>query len=83
MANGVFSGYNKPNFEVKNITSDMWTPITTNNNFSAYTPPKPTQAQNTSQPSGTRPTPPARKLIPSEKRMKAGTSAAVAIPPKN
>ena len=61
MANGVFSGYNKPNFEVKNLTSDMWSPITTNNNFSAYTPPKPTQAQNASQPTGTRPTQPTSK----------------------
>ena len=67
MANGVFSGYNKPNFEVKNLTSDMWSPITTNNNFSAYTPPKPTQPQQTSQPSGTRQTPP-----PKQQRVPAG-----------
>ena len=38
MSNNAFGGYNKPNFQPKNITSDMWEPITTTNNFSAYTP---------------------------------------------
>ena len=55
MSNGVFGGYNKPNFEVKNLTSDMWTPITTNNNFSAYTPDKPVETPKTTKPIGTRP----------------------------
>ncbi len=40
MSNNAFGGYNKPNFQPKNITSDMWEPITTTNNFSAYTPTK-------------------------------------------
>ena len=56
MSNGVFGGYNKPNFEVKNLTSDMWSPITTNNNFSAYTPDKPASAPKSAQSVGTRPT---------------------------
>lgn len=43
MSKGAFGGYDKPNFQVKNLTSDMWEPITTNNNFSAYTPEKPPQ----------------------------------------
>ena len=56
MSNGVFGGYNKPNFEVKNLTSDMWSPITTNNNFSAYTPDKPANTSKTAQSVGKRPT---------------------------
>lgn len=40
MSNNAFGSYDKPNFQPKNITSDMWEPITTTNNFSAYTPPK-------------------------------------------
>ncbi len=48
MSKGAFGGYDKPNFSVKNITSDMWEPITTNNNFSAYTPERPAERrQNT------------------------------------
>ena len=43
MSKGAFGGYDKPNFQVKNLTSDMWEPITTSNNFSAYTPEKPPQ----------------------------------------
>ncbi len=58
MSNGVFGGYNKPNFEVKNLTSDMWSPITTNNNFSAYTPDKPTEAPRQTRNVGTRPVSP-------------------------
>ena len=54
MSNGVFGGYNKPNFEVKNLTSDMWSPITTNNNFSAYTPDKPAEVPRQSRNVGTR-----------------------------
>ncbi len=42
MSNNAFGGYDKPNFQPKNITSDMWEPISATNNFSAYTPPKPT-----------------------------------------
>ena len=48
MNKGAFGGYNKPNFQPKNLTSDMWEPISATNNFSAYTPEKPaTQSQNT------------------------------------
>lgn len=43
MNGNAFGGYNKPNFGVKNLTSDMWEPITTSNNYSAYTPEKTTQ----------------------------------------
>ena len=47
MSGNAFGGYNKPNFEVKNLTSDMWEPISTTNNYSAYTPERPTvQSQN-------------------------------------
>lgn len=56
MSNGAFGGYDKPNFQVKNLTSDMWTPITTNNNFSAYTPDKPVETPKTTRSVGTRPT---------------------------
>ena len=48
MSNGAFGGYDKPNFKPKNLTSDMWEPITTNNNFSAYTPER--HAQQKAQP---------------------------------
>lgn len=41
MNGNAFGGYNKPDFGVKNLTSDMWEPITSTNNFSAYTPEKP------------------------------------------
>lgn len=47
MNKGAFGGYDKPNFQVKNLTSDMWEPITTNNNFSAYTPERPQQRSQT------------------------------------
>ena len=48
MNKGAFGSYNKPNFQPKNLTSDMWEPISATNNFSAYTPDKPkTQNQNT------------------------------------
>ena len=48
MNGNVFGGYDKPNFQPKNLTSDMWEPITTTNNFSAYTPERPvTPTQNT------------------------------------
>ena len=57
MSNGVFGGYNKPNFEVKNLTSDMWSPITTNNNFSAYTPEKKTDVPKQTRAVVTRATP--------------------------
>ena len=46
MSKGAFGGYDKPDFGVKNITSDMWAPITTNNNFSAYTPERPVEPKN-------------------------------------
>ena len=51
---GVFGGYDKPNFEVKNITSDMWPSISTNNNYSAYIPDKTAEVQKKSQAVGTR-----------------------------
>lgn len=54
MSNNAFGGYNKPNFQPKNITSDMWEPITTTNNFSAYTPPKQSADTNNSFSAGTR-----------------------------
>ena len=54
MSNNAFGGYNKPNFQPKNITSDMWEPITTTNNFSAYTPPKPVQQTENTFSAGTR-----------------------------
>ena len=41
MSGNAFGGYSKPNFEVKNLTSDMWEPISTTNNYSAYTPERP------------------------------------------
>ena len=48
MNKGAFGGYNKPNFQPKNLTSDMWEPISATNNFSAYTPERPVnQSQNT------------------------------------
>ena len=51
MSGNAFGGYNKPNFGVKNLTSDMWEPITTTNNFSAYTPERPTEKkENTASP---------------------------------
>lgn len=43
MSGNAFGGYNKPDFGVKNLTSDMWEPITTTNNFSAYTPERPAE----------------------------------------
>ena len=46
MNGNAFGGYNKPNFEVKNLTSDMWEPITTSNNYSAYTPERPAVSKN-------------------------------------
>lgn len=54
MSNNAFGSYDKPNFQPKNITSDMWEPITTTNNFSAYTPPRPTAAADNSFSGGTR-----------------------------
>ena len=45
MNGNVFGGYDKPNFQPKNLTSDMWEPITTHNNFSAYMPEKTTESQ--------------------------------------
>ena len=45
MSNNAFGGYDKPNFQPKNITSDMWEPITSTNNFSAYTPPRSAEKQ--------------------------------------
>ncbi len=54
MNNGAFGGYDKPNFGVKNITSDMWAPITTTNNFSAYTPEKPYEKSRNTSSDGTR-----------------------------
>ena len=42
MKDNAFGGYGKPNFQPKNLTSDMWEPITTSNNYSAYTPERPT-----------------------------------------
>ncbi len=38
--NDAFSGYSSSGFKPKNITSDMWEPITTAGNYTAYTPPK-------------------------------------------
>lgn len=35
-----FSSYSKAGATLKNITSDMWEPITTSGNYTAYTPPK-------------------------------------------
>ena len=43
MKNNAFGGYDKPNFQPKNLTSDMWEPITSTNNFSAYTPQRPAE----------------------------------------
>ena len=54
MNKGAFGGYDKPNFQVKNLTSDMWEPITTNNNFSAYTPERPPQQKVQTPSQGTR-----------------------------
>lgn len=54
MNKGAFGGYDKPNFQVKNLTSDMWEPITTNNNFSAYTPDRPSQPKTQTPPESTR-----------------------------
>lgn len=45
MKGNAFGGYEKPNFQPKNLTSDMWEPITTTNNYSAYTPERPTPRQ--------------------------------------
>ena len=54
MSKGAFGGYNKPNFQPKNLTSDMWEPITTNNNFSAYTPERPAQPKTQTSAQSTR-----------------------------
>ena len=54
MSKGAFGGYDKPNFQVKNLTSDMWEPITTSNNFSAYTPEKAPQPKTQTPPQSTR-----------------------------
>lgn len=54
MGKSVFGGYNKPDFGVKNITSDMWEPITTSNNFSAYTPERPVEQKKNTFSSGIR-----------------------------
>lgn len=35
-----FSSYSGVNMQIKNITSDMWAPITTSKNYTAYTPDK-------------------------------------------
>lgn len=37
---GAFSSYSGAGATLKNITSDMWEPITTSGNYTAYTPPK-------------------------------------------
>lgn len=37
---GAFSSYSGVNMQLKNITSDMWEPITTSGNYTAYTPEK-------------------------------------------
>jgi cell division septal protein FtsQ len=78
MSGNAFGGYNKPNFEVKNLTSDMWEPISTTNNFSAYTPEK-NAAKSQNSFNGTRqtqqtksePVPakqaPAKKKVPTKK----------------
>ncbi len=63
MSKGAFGGYDKPDFGVKNITSDMWEPITTSNNFSAYTPEKPTERSQNTFSGGTRQTQ-AKKAAP-------------------
>lgn len=71
MSKGAFGGYDKPNFGVKNLTSDMWEPITTTNNFSAYTPERPLQRnENTSSP-GTRQS--AAKKSPSQSAGRVAT----------
>ena len=57
MSNNAFGGYDKPNFQPKNITSDMWEPITSTNNFSAYTPPRSAEKQENTFFAGTRPSP--------------------------
>ena len=57
MNNNAFGGYEKPSFQPKNITSDMWAPISTVNNYTAYTPEKPVERQpieNTDVPTRTR-----------------------------
>lgn len=54
MSNNAFGSYDKPNFKPKNITSDMWEPITTTNNFSAYTPPKSNDKTDNTFSAGTR-----------------------------
>lgn len=38
--NDAFSAYTSANMKPRNITSDMWEPITTSGNYTAYTPPK-------------------------------------------
>ena len=71
MSNGAFGGYDKPNFKPKNLTSDMWEPITTNNNFSAYTPERPPQqkpAKSTRQKGAERVTSSPAKETTSKKR---------------
>ena len=45
MNNNAFGGYDKPNFQPKNLTSDMWAPISAVNNYTAYTPEKPIEKQ--------------------------------------
>ncbi len=54
MSKGAFGGYDKPDFGVKNLTSDMWEPITTTNNFSAYTPERPVERKENTFSSGMR-----------------------------
>ena len=56
MNKGAFGGYDKPDFGVKNLTSDMWEPITTTNNFTAYTPEKPIERSQNTLSSGARQT---------------------------
>ena len=56
MNKGAFGGYDKPDFGVKNLTSDMWEPITTTNNFTAYTPEKPIERSQNTFSSGARQT---------------------------
>ena len=54
MKGNAFGGYDKPNFQPKNLTSDMWEPITTSNNYSAYTPQRQTAKTDKSFSAGTR-----------------------------
>lgn len=68
MGNNAFGSYDKPNFQPKNITSDMWEPITTTNNFSAYTPPKASVKADSTSSAGTRQSSPKKATAkPAEK----------------